>query len=83
MGSEYDEFIKDFDKKLKKLSNKNFFQVLLDSIFSKSISVEERKIIRDESYDELSKFKFDEYLKQVFDRLLKNHHLHVSNIIVK
>jgi len=71
MGSEYDEFIKDFDKKLKKLSNKNFFQVLLDSIFSKSISVEERKIIRDESYDELSKFKFDEYLKQVFDRLLE------------
>jgi len=71
MESEYDEFIKDFDKKLKKLSNKSFFQILLDSIFSKSVSVEERKIVRDESYEELSKFKFEEYLKQVFDRLLE------------
>ncbi|ORY53969.1 hypothetical protein LY90DRAFT_507992 [Neocallimastix californiae] len=72
MNSEYDDFINELQCCLRNYrENNNQLPIVLDKIFAKSNLVEESKIDQDNSSDEgeLSNYKFDDYLKEVFNQL--------------
>ncbi|ORX75175.1 hypothetical protein BCR32DRAFT_285425 [Anaeromyces robustus] len=85
MSTEYEKFINEYHECLNKLSDSNQLynqlHIIFDLIFSKNVLIEERKIENEhghghenenENDEELSKYKFEDYLKEVFDQLEKS-----------
>jgi len=68
MSSEYDEFTNKFNQCLNSLSNNKQLHVIFDLVFSKCMSLEEKKVGQEDD-EELSKYNFDEYLKEIFNKL--------------